>query len=108
MNTYFEHNEQISSNKRIMNAYFGESARCESRVSKAFEAVLSFLLALVRFFTSASVRNVVRVSSVAVSLVALLGVAGAIESGSLGLGLGLVLGLAIIAIEYFCLAPRRI
>ena len=95
MNTYFEKNEQISSNKRIMNAYFGESARCESRVSKVFETVLVLLLSLIRFLTSASVRHVVKVSSVAVSLVALLCVAGAIESGSLGLGPGLVLGLAM-------------
>lgn len=103
MNTYFEKNEQINSNKRIIDAYFGESAKRESRLS----ALLSLLLHLWQILTSATARRIAKAASVAVALVALVGVVGAIERGSLGIGIGLLLGAAVIAVEYICLAPRR-
>jgi hypothetical protein len=107
MNTYFDRNEQINSNKRIMDAYFGERARCASRPSRAIEAVLSLLLRLWQLLTCATARRIARAASVAVSLVALVGVVGAIERGTLGVVAGLLLGVAVIAVEYLCLAHRR-
>ncbi len=107
MNTYFERNEQITSNKRIIDAYFGETARRASRPSRAIEAVLSLLLRLWQILTCATARRIAKAVSVAAALVAIVGVVGAIERGSLGIGMGLLLGAAVIAVEYFCLAPHR-
>ena len=103
MNAYYHHNEDFVSNKGIINAYFGASA---TRVSVG-EKLLSMLLALVRFLTCATVRRITKATAVAVTLVAFIGVIGAMESGALGLGAGLFIGAILLGIEYLCLRPHR-
>lgn len=108
MNTYFEHNNDFNSNKRIMEAYFGEAISRPRPFARALEALLSLLFRLWQILTCPVGRRIIKASSVAVSLVGLVGIVGAIEQGTLGLGIGLLLGAILVAIEYLCLRPRRI
>lgn len=107
MNTYFEKNEKFDSNNRIMEAYFGEAVKVANPIAKAIDTLLSFFFRLWQILTSATARRIGKVTSFALSLVAIVGIIGAIESGSLGLGLGLLLGGLTVGIEYLCLRPRR-
>ncbi len=107
MNTYFERNEQFDSNNRIIDAYFGEAVKVANPVARAIDSILSLLFRLWQILTSATARRVAKASSVALSLVGLVGIIGAIESGSIALGMGLILGVGLVAIEYLCLRPRR-
>ena len=107
MNAYYNKNEAFDSNKRIIEAYFGESVRVQNRVQKLLEQVLYLLSALLQLLSSASVRRVAKVTSVAVLLVGFVGVIGAMESGALGLGAGLLIGAALVCLEILCLRPHR-
>ena len=107
MNTYYQQNSRISSNNDIFEEYFFGGARPASAWKKAADRVLAILSAIILFFCSARVRTVVRVGAVALSLVALIGVIGAVEHGTLSMGFGLALGLALIVLEVSCLRRRR-
>lgn len=107
MNTYFERNEQFDSNNRIIEAYFGEAVKVVNPIARAIDSVLSLLFCLWQTLTSATARRVAKASSVVLSLIGLACIIGAIESGALALGMGLILGLGLVAIEYLCLRPRR-
>ena len=103
MNTCYHQPKDFISNKGIIDAYFGESA---ARVSVG-EKMLSMLLVLVRFLTCSTVRRIAKATAVAVTLVAFIGVIGAMESGFLSLGAGLFIGTFLLGIEYLCLRPHR-
>ena len=107
MNAYFDKNSKIISNNRIIEAYFAESAKSPSRLEKAWDFIVTLFLSLLQALTSAKARRIARVAGVALSLVALAGVVGAIESGALALWAGLLIGLALVGVEYLCLRPRR-
>jgi hypothetical protein len=107
MNAYFDHHERIDTNSRIIEAYFSDVTTAPGVFSRGIDAVLTFLFAMWKALTSDVARRVVKALGVAISLVGLCGVIGAIERGTLGLGAGLVIGLAIVGIEYLCLRPRH-
>lgn len=107
MNAYFDKNNDVISNKRIMDAYFADSAKSQSRVEKAWDSLVAILAMLWEIMTSATVRRIAKVTLVALSLVALVGVIGAIESGVLALWVGLLIGLSLVGVEYLCLRPHR-
>ena len=107
MNAYFDHNERIDTNKRIIEAYFSDVTTAPGFFTRAADAVLAFLFAMWKALTSDVARRIAKALGVAVSLVGLVGVVGAIERGTLGLGAGLMIGLAIVGIEYLCLRPRH-
>ena len=103
MNTYFENNRDFNSNSRIFEAYFTEAVKPAGAFQKSLDSLLCFLSALLRILTGATVRRIAKVSVVALSLVGFIGVIGAIERGSLGIGIGLLLGAMLLGIEYLCL-----
>ena len=107
MNAYFEKAESFDSNKRIMEAYFGEAVTTVGAGQKLLENLLSKLLWILRILTCTTVRRIAKATAVAVTLVAFIGVIGAMEAGSVSLGLGLVIGAALLGIEYLCLRPQR-
>lgn len=106
MNTYFEKNENFSSNSRIFEAYFTEAVKPAGTFQKCLDSMLYLLSALLRILTGATVRRIAKVSAVALSLVGFIGVIGAIERGSLGIGMGLLLGAILLGIEYLCLRGK--
>ena len=107
MNAYFDKNEAFVSNKRIMEAYFGEAVKTAGVGQKLLDGILSKLLLVLRILTCTAARRIAKATAVAVTLVSFIGVIGAMEAGSLSLGLGLAIGAILLAIEYLCLRPQR-
>ncbi len=107
MNTYFEQNHSFDSNKRIIEAYFGEAVKPAGAWSRRLETLLGLLAALLHILSSATLRRICKTAGVALSLVGMVGVIGAMERGSLGLGAGLVLGALLVGIEFLCLCPKK-
>ncbi|MBQ9773652.1 MAG: hypothetical protein IJW30_03215 [Clostridia bacterium] len=107
MNTYYQQNERIYSNNDIFEAYFLTDAKPVTKWKKAADRLLGLLAALISFLTSARVRTFVRVLLVTLSLVGMIGIIGAMESGALGLGAGLGFGALLVSIEVLCLRRRH-
>ena len=107
MNTCFDKKANFDSNKRIIEAYFGEDAVCESPLKKYIDQFLFLLAAVLRTLTCTKARRICKALSLAVCLVGFVGIIGAMERGVIGLGLGFLIGLAMIGIEVLCLRPQR-
>lgn len=107
MNAYYNKNEAFDSNKRIIEAYFGESLKTAGTGQKVLDALFSWLSVFLRVLTCATARRIAKATAVAVTLVGFVGVIGAMERGVLGLGLGLAIGTILLGIEYLCLRPHR-
>lgn len=107
MNAYYDKNEQVYSNKGIMEAYFGESVKTVGGLERALGAILSALSLILSILTCDVVRRVAKALSVAVCLVGFVGVIGAMERGTLGLGLGILIGMLLLGLEVLCLRPRH-
>ncbi len=107
MNTCFDKNSEFDSNKRIIEAYFGEDAIPSSPWRKYAEQLLFLLSALLRVLTCTKARRICKAVSLALCLVGFIGIIGAMERGVIGLGLGLLIGIAIIGIEALCLRSHR-
>ena len=107
MNAYFDHNEQFNTNKRIIEAYFTDVTVAPNRMERAINAVLAFLFACWKVLSGERVVRIAKVSGVALSLIGMVGIIGAIERGTLALWAGLCIGLVLLGIEYLCLRPRH-
>ena len=107
MNTYFDHDSEFNSNKRIIDAYLAEQSVQPGAWRARLEQVLFVLLSILRVLTCAKARRICKALSLAVCLVAFVGVIGAMEHGILSLGAGFLIGLLIIAVEALCLRPHR-
>ncbi len=103
MNRYMEQNSEFNSNRRIMEAYFGEAELRPSRALPVWERLLAILSAIRSFLTGVRVKRLVRPTLLSLCLFAFVGIIGAMERGTLGLGLGLLIGLCLIGLEYLCL-----
>ena len=103
MNKYFEKNDNFNSNNRIYEGYFTE-ARNESGFGKRALDLLSLIL---NFLLCESFLQRAKMVLVALSLVGFIGVIGAMEAGSLGMGSGLLIGGLLLAVEYLCLKRRH-
>ena len=107
MNAYFEKKETFDSNKRIIEAYFGEAVNTVGAGQKLLDSIVSWLAVILRVLTCTVARRIAKATAVAVTLVAFIGVIGAMETGALSLGLGLAVGAILLVIEYLCLRPQR-
>ena len=102
MNISYQNNGRIYSNNDIFGDYFNTGARY-SKMRKAADTLLAALSIILAFLTSARTRVVVRALGFGLCLVGFVGVIGAMETGAISLGFGLILGGAILGIELFCL-----
>ena len=106
MNRYFDKNQAFNSNSRIFNAYY-TNPKASKQSSSVMESLRAKLLAARQ---SKRVRTALRIAKPIVftaALVSVLGVAAAIEAGSLGLGSGLALSALLLAVDVFCLCSHR-
>ena len=108
MNAYFENNGSFDSNSRIIEAYFSETVKPVSRARRMGESLISLLSALITCLTSAKTRSIAKAVSVALSLVGFVGIIGAMEHGTLSIGMGLLIGVGLLGIEYLCLRKRQV
>ena len=102
MNISYQNNGHIYSNNDIFTDYFNAGAR-PSKMRKAADAILAALSLILAFLTSAHTRVVARTLGFGLCLVGFVGIIGAMESGAISLGFGLLLGGAILGIELLCL-----
>ncbi len=107
MNAYYDKNEQVCSNKGIMEAYFGEAVKTVSPWDKMIGGILSVLSLIIGILSGDVCRRIAKAFSVAVCLIGFVGVIGAMERGTLGLGLGLCIGMLLLVIEFLCLRPHH-
>ena len=107
MNAYFDQNERIDTNKRIIEAYFTDISTSPAWPTRAADAMISFLFALWKALTCEVARRITKASCVAISFIGMIGVIGAMERGTLALWAGLLIGLALVGVEYLCLRPRH-
>ena len=103
MNAYYQQNARVNSNNDIFEAYFTEGTVRVSVWKRIADQLLAMLAALLTFAVSAPIRRFLRVGGTAISLVGIIGVIGAIECGTLGIGLGFLIGLGLVGFELFCL-----
>ena len=103
MNAYYNNKSDINSNNDIFKTYLLGDTTPAPMWKRRSDAFLAVLMVLVSILTGSTARRLVRVFSVAVLLVALIGVIGAVESGSIGPGLGFLIGSSLLVLEYLCL-----
>lgn len=106
MNAYYNQKSEVRSNNDIFEAYFMEGVRPVSSLRRALDSLLSFFLSLVLALTSAKVRRIARTTAVALVFVGFIGVIGAMESGTVGLGTGLILGALLLLAELLLLRQK--
>ena len=102
MNISYQNNGRIYSNNDIFGDYFNTGAR-HSKMRKAADAMLAALSLILAFLTATRTRAILRTIGFGISLVGFVGVIGAMESGTISLGFGLILGAALLVIEVLCL-----
>ena len=103
MNAYYNNSANSNSNNDIFRAYLlGETAPAPTWKRRT-DCVLAVIIALLTILTCSTARRIYRVFSVAILLVALIGIIGAVELGTLGLGMGFVLGSSLLVLEFFTL-----
>ena len=93
----------FDSNNRIYEGYFTDASNVKSPLKKLSD----FLFLLLRFFSGQTVIRTVKAVMVALSLIGFIGIIGAMERGSLGLGTGLLIGALLLSVEYLCLRGRQ-
>lgn len=103
MNRCFDNEQGFNSNSRIFNAYYINA----NSTDRALSAESKKLLKLQNSKLLKSVLRVAKPVIFSLGLVGLVGVAGAIEAGSLGLGTGVAISLALFGVEYLCLRRQR-
>ena len=102
MNVSYQNNERVYSNNDIFCDYFNVGAR-PSKIRKAADAMLAALSVILAFLTAARTRVIARAIGFGLCLVGFVGIIGAMETGAISLGFGLVLGAALLGIEALCL-----
>lgn len=102
MNVPYQNNSGVYSNNDIFADYFQVGTKT-SKMRKAADALLAALSCILTFLTAARTRTLARAFGFGLCLVGFVGLIGAMEVGSVSLGLGLVLGAALLGIELLCL-----
>ena len=102
MNISYQNNGRIYSNNDIFCNYFNVGAR-PSKMRKAADAMLAALSLILTFLTAARTRTLARALGFGLCLIGFVGIIGAMETGAIGLGFGLILGAALFGIEVLCL-----
>ena len=107
MNRYFDNNDQYISNKRIFEAYFTEKAVAPSSAKKALDSLLSILLSILAILSGSVAKRLYKVGAVVLCMIAFVGMIGAVERGTLSMGVAFLIGIALLGIEIICLKKRR-
>ena len=107
MNTTFEQNSNFNSKSRIYEGYFEESASRAGSIRRGLESFLYISASILTAMTSAKAIALFKVIGMAGTLVGFVGIIGAVEQGTLGMGAGFWLGTLLVGIEYLCLRSKR-
>ena len=102
MNISYQNNGQVYSNNDIFADYFNVGTR-PSKMRKAADAMLAALSIILTFLYATRTRAIARAIGFGLCLISFVGIIGAMETGAISLGFGLVLGAALLGIEVLCL-----
>ena len=102
MNISYQNNGRVYSNNDIFAEYFNVGKK-PSKMRKAADAMLAALSLFLAFLCAARTRVIARAIGFGLCLVGFIGIIGAMETGAIGLGFGLILGAALLGIEVLCL-----
>ncbi len=102
MNVSYQREGRVCSNNDIFEAYFNAGVR-PSKMRKAVDSMLAALSLILAFLTAERTRVIARAVGFGFCLVGFVGIIGAMETGAISLGLGLLLGAALVGIELLCL-----
>ncbi len=89
-----------------MNAYYDYNSIStvnEQKTATAGDGLISFICAMVAFFTNAVTVAVAKISTSTLALILFFGVIGGMDRGSIGMLFGLILCLALSAVEFLIL-----
>ena len=107
MNASFEKNRNFNSNNRIFEAYFVETAQPAGAWNRMADALSACVASARSFWKYSAVSRILRAVGVSASLVGFVGIIGAMERGSIGLGAGFLMGLLLVGVEYLCLRKSK-
>lgn len=107
MNAYFENSRSFNSNSRTFDAYFVENAKPLGGWRKVTDALSSVAASAYSIWKYSALCRILRAVGVAASLVGFVGIIGAMERGTIGLGAGLLMGLLLVGAEYLCLRKSK-
>lgn len=99
MNAYYDNFQNKISNSRIIEGYFEELAPKRALRKRLSDAAVAANTKAKAILSSAVVRRFAKPISLALSLVGVAGIIGAIERDRMGLFAGLFLGSLLIALE---------
>ena len=103
MNISYQNNGQVYSNNDIFESYFYGNVKSVPSWKKLADRLLAYLCTLLSVLSGAVAKRIYKVSSVALCLVGIIGLIGAMESGAMPLWLGILTSIPLIAIEFFTL-----
>ena len=103
MNNFYTNDQQFDSINGIYKLFYTESQTAPGRLKRTAKVLLCKLLLLWQTLTGAAAKRAARVCAVTLSLVGIIGTAGAMETGGLSLPAGLTICILLLAVEFFCL-----
>ena len=106
MNAYYNKNGYYNSNTDIFEEYFYGHAKAVPAWQKNLDLLLSYLCAIVTALCSVTAKRLYRDFGVALSLVGIIGVIGAMESNILPIWVGILVALPLLGFEFLCLRRR--
>lgn len=98
---------RMDSDFGIETVYYPELRTSCGRFRRRADALLLRLLALWQILTGATARRLAKAGCVALSLIGMIGVAGAMERGTVSLSAGLAVCAVLLAVELLCLRAGK-
>ncbi|MBQ8309994.1 MAG: hypothetical protein IJX80_03160 [Clostridia bacterium] len=103
MNAYYNKNRYYNSNNDIFESYFYGRTKTAPSWKRLADRLLSYLCIILSVLTGAMAKRLYKAASVALCLVGIAGLIGAMESGTLPLWSGILISIPLLAVEFFTL-----
>ena len=107
MNRSYTENDQFISNSGIYAQLYGEAEFDKKSIRSKLNVLLFKLYSLIEILVGATALRLYKVAGAALSLIGIIGIAGAIETGRLSIVAGLFLCALLLGVEYVCLRPAK-
>lgn len=106
MNTYYDNRKENNSNNDILKDLLVGKKRTSPTWKRNADSFLSLLAAMVAILTGTVARRVLRAVSFSFILLGMIALVASVEAGTLGIGMGCLLGLPLLALEFLCLRKQ--
>ena len=103
MNTYYDNRKENNSNNDILKDLLIGKPRTAPTWKRNADGFLSLLAAMMAILTGSVARRVLRAVFFSVILLGMIALVGAVEAGSIGIGVACFIALPLLGLEYLCL-----